>query len=372
MPLRLCYTFEVLESPKKSEKCTRMKQLISTCALTAACAVGAAPFAWAQAPALDPAWDAALAYKAKAAYAQAAVAFETWAKVNTAAARAPEALTEAGVCWFSDGRGKLKLLRNCPESDASFGKALARFDSVLALGSSEYNARAQYMRGSTKFFIDDMPGAEAEYTAVLDKWKADLKYIPKALEKRASVRRNRLETKAALEDLRRYAAEFPTGPEIESIKTYTQRALMFDKPAPEVAAVSWIQGGPTSIKAERGEVVVLYFFATWCENCEKIRPFILDLHKRFEPFNVRWIGIVDSTKGQTVDSVRAFLVANDIRFPVMMSDGSPARTYGASGIPDMVLIDRAGKLRWNDNPNNLVDSTIEMLLLTEPGEKGDK
>ncbi|MBL8859046.1 MAG: redoxin domain-containing protein [Planctomycetes bacterium] len=349
-----------------------MKQSISIGITTLTLACLTLPFAFAGAQAGDAAWNAAQALKAKAAYPQAAAAFEAWSAANSDAPRFPEGLTEAGVCWFSDGRSKLVLLRNSPESDAAFGKALANFDRVLALGASPYSARAQYMRGSTKFFMDDMPGAEAEYTLVLDTWKADLKYVPKALEKRASVYRNRLDTQAALADLRRYAKEFPTGPEIESVKTYTQRALMFDKPAPPVTALSWIQGKPTSIAAERGEVVVLYFFATWCENCEKIRPFIIDLHKRYEPFNVRWIGIVDSSKGQTVESVRSFLVQNGIRFPVMMTDGSPARTYGASGIPDAVLIDRAGNLRWNDNPNNLMDSTIEALLLTEPTPPADK
>jgi len=320
----------------------------------------------------DPAWDAAMALKSKAAYAQAAVAFETWSKANPGVARFGEAVTEAGVCWFSDGRSKLSLLRSTPESSDSFAKALAQFDRVLAQGPTAYGARAQYMRGSTLFFMDDMPGAETEYTLVIDKWNTDAKYLPKALEKRASVRRNQLQTQAALADLSRYAKEFPTGPEIQSIKAYTDRALMFDKPAPAVVAKSWIQGEPTSIAAARGEVVVLYFFATWCENCEKIRPFILDLHKRYEPFGVRWIGIVDATKGQTVESVRAFLELKGIRFPVMMSDGGPARTYGATLIPDIVLIDRAGNVRWNDNPNNLMDSTIEMLLLSDPDAEPKK
>lgn len=314
----------------------------------------------------DPAWEAALNLKRKAAYAEAARSFEAWVQANPQAARAPEGLTEAGVCWFSEGRVKLKLLRSTDESTAAFGQALTFFDRVLASDATPYKARAQYMRGSTKFFMDDMPGAEAEYSLVVDKWSADAKYLGKALTKRASTRRNRLDTPGALADLERYVRDYPQGDEIKAVGQYIERVRMFDKPAPELEALSWIQGDPTRIASHKGDIVVLYFFATWCDNCEAIRPFLLDLHDRYESFGLRWIGIVDTSKGQTVDSVKAWLPTKNIRFPVLMSSGATARAYGASGIPDIVLIDRAGKVRWNDNPNNLMDSTIEALLALDP------
>jgi hypothetical protein len=36
------------------------------------------------------------------------------------------------------------------------------------------------------------------------------------------------------------------------------------------------------------------------------------------------------------------------------------------------LIDRAGRVRWNDNPNNLMDSTIEKLLTEDPAQPAPK
>jgi thiol-disulfide isomerase/thioredoxin len=182
------------------------------------------------------------------------------------------------------------------------------------------------------------------------------------------VRRNRLDSAGALADLQRYATEFPKGEEIAAVQVYIDHVKMFGKPAPEVDAKTWIQGDPTTIAAHKGEVVLLYFFATWCENCEKVRPFMMDLFDRYESFGVKWIGIVDTTKGQTVDSVRNFVVANKIRFPVVMTGGVGAMTYRATGIPAVVLIDRAGNVRWNDNPNNLMDSTLEALLLDDPAK----
>jgi thiol-disulfide isomerase/thioredoxin len=314
----------------------------------------------------DPEWDAAIELKKKAAYEQAAAAFDAWAKANPTAPRFPEGLTEAGVCWFSAGRAQLKLLRRTPEAEASFGKALDYFGRVLKTESTPYMPRAQYMRGSTRFFMDDMPGSDAEYSIVIDKWRTDEKYLPKALERRAAVRRNLLDTPGALADLQRYATEFPKGDEIKAVNLCLQQAKLFGKPAPELAPSAWIQGDPTTIASNKGDLVFVYFFATWCENCEAVRPYVVDLFDRYEAFGVKWIGVVDGSKGQTVESVRAWLGPNKIRFPVAMSTGSAAKVYGATGIPDMVLIDRAGRVRWNDNPNNLMDSTIQKLLTEDP------
>jgi thiol-disulfide isomerase/thioredoxin len=371
---RLCYTFLVKETSKK----TRLSRHLACVALAAAAGLpaGAQQVARVQdappAASADPAWDAALDLKRKASYPEAAAAFEAWAQQHPGALRAPEALTEAGVCWFSAGRAQLKLLRRTPEADASFAKALGYFDRAKATGSATYAPRAQYMRGSTRYFMDDMPGAEAEYSIVLDKWKSDAKYTAKALERRATVRRNRLDTKGALADLQRYATEFPQGDDIKAVKLALEHAKMFGKPAPEIAATAWIQGEPRTLASLKGDLVFIYFFATWCENCETIRPFILDVHERFEPFGVKCIGVVDGSKGQTIESVRAFLGPNKIRFPVAMTTGATAVTYGATGIPELVIIDRAGRVRWNDNPNNLMDSTIEALLVEDPAQAPPK
>jgi hypothetical protein len=35
-------------------------------------------------------------------------------------------------------------------------------------------------------------------------------------------------------------------------------------------------------------------------------------------------------------------------------------------IPDMILIDRLGRVRWHDNASNLQDATIEALLVEDP------
>lgn len=316
--------------------------------------------------AADPAWDAAVALKQKADYAAAAKAYDDYASANPRSPRSSEALVEAGVCWFSMGRARQKAQRATPESNEAFANALGYFDKVTkVIPTPSVAGRAQYMKGSTKMFLGDLVAAENEYSIAIDKFKDDTKYLPKSLERRACVRRGLLHTADAIADLARYQSEFPKGEDVDTVKRYAQYCAMFEKPAPVLAAETWVQGDPTTIEGMKGDVVVLYFFATWCENCEKARPFLIDLVERYEPMGVRFVGIVDHSKGQTVESVRSFLGPNKLRFPVIMDSGRTVGAYMGSKIPDCVILDRAGRVRWHDNPANLFDSTIEALLLDD-------
>jgi thiol-disulfide isomerase/thioredoxin len=116
----------------------------------------------------------------------------------------------------------------------------------------------------------------------------------------------------------------------------------------------------------QGEVVLLYFFATWCDNCERARPQVQELLRRHAG-NLRAIGVIDDQRGQTLDMVRAWLPTKGFTLPVMYDVGQVTmRAYQANRIPDMILIDRLGRVRWHDNASNLQDATIEALLVEDP------
>ncbi len=315
----------------------------------------------------DSAWAAAHELKKKADYEKAGVAFAAYARDFPGTPRGIEAIVEEGVCWFSIGRARQKLQQNNQDSFQAFGRAALRFETIVKEhGTSAVAGRAQYMRGTVAMFSGDFQGAEREYGNAIERYASDPKYLPKSIERRAAVRRHMLKTVDARADLARYVREFPKGEDFESTKRYLAMLEQFDKPAPELVAEAWAQGDAQKLSSLRGDVVVLYFFATWCENCEKARPFLLDLQKRFEPMGVRMIGIVDHSKGQTLESVRAFLGQNGIQFPVLQDNGGMSTAYRGQKIPDIVLIDRLGRVRWHDNPANLQDATIELLLTEDP------
>jgi thiol-disulfide isomerase/thioredoxin len=315
----------------------------------------------------DAAWAAAHALKRKADYERAAQAVATFAQTFPGTPHAVEAQVEDGVCWFSLGRSRQKLQRNDSASLAAFAQARARFDAVLDQHAGDPLApRAQYMRGTVALFSGDLLLADTEYGRAIERYGHDVKYGPKSLERRAAVRRHLLQAAGARADLQRYVKEFPKGEDVESVKRYLEYLSQFEKPAPELAAEAWVQGDAVTLAGLKGDPVILYFFATWCENCEKARPFLLDLHQRYEAMGVRMIGVVDHSQGQTLESVRAFLVEKGIRFPVMMDSGRTTAAYKGQKIPDIVLLDRLGRVRWHDNPANLQDATVELLLTEDP------
>ena len=118
--------------------------------------------------------------------------------------------------------------------------------------------------------------------------------------------------------------------------------------------------------------MLVYFLATWCDNCEKARPQVLELMRRHGG-NLKVVGVIDDQRGQTLESVRAWLPTRGYSFPVMHDIGQKAmREWQSAKIPDMVLLDRAGRVRWHDNALNLQDATIERLLMEDPNEAAGK
>jgi thiol-disulfide isomerase/thioredoxin len=317
------------------------------------------------------AWDAASALKKRADYRGAAEAFDKLRAHNPQSPRAVEALVEAGVCWFSDGRSKLELHRVTEEARKSFALSLARFDGVTADHSkSPHTSRAQYMKGSVQLFMGELEASRLAYASVLDTYSLDRNYVGKALERHASVQRHLLRPREALSDMRRWAKEF--GAPADTLAAVNKQIALtskLDKPAPPYEAEVWVQGDPAPVELMGGHVVAVYFFATWCPNCAKETPYLADLERRFGERGLKVIGVMDHSKGQTPESVRAHLDENEVPFTVMMDSGQAAVAYGASALPFVALIDADGKLRWTDNPANLCDWTIEALLNGQPVQK---
>jgi peroxiredoxin len=217
--------------------------------------------------------------------------------------------------------------------------------------------------------MGDLDAAEKDFTIAIDKYRSDKKYYGKSLERRAAVRRHMLKTSLSLADLELYRKDLGNGgddvelnKDAELVNRYLGYTLMFGKPAPPLDVESWVQGEPTTLEQLHGEVVVLYFFATWCPNCAKEREHALDIVARFEPMGVKFIGVITHSQGTTAEIARPFLAANKYDFPVIMDKGSTVGNYQSGKIPDLVIIDRAGRVRWHDHPANLQDSTLDAVI----------
>ena len=103
-------------------------------------------------------------------------------------------------------------------------------------------------------------------------------------------------------------------------------------------------GGPNlRLQEQRGRVVLINFWATWCGPCRQEMPHLNRLYEKYRASGFVLLGVnVDDDKRNAVD-VAAKL---GLKFPVLLdTDKKVSRLYELSTMPSTVLIDRDGRVR---------------------------
>jgi peroxiredoxin len=114
-------------------------------------------------------------------------------------------------------------------------------------------------------------------------------------------------------------------------------------PAPDFTLPD-IDGNPVSLSQFRGRPVVLNFFASWCNPCEKEMP-ALEAIQQAEGERVAIVGVnYKDFEGDT----RAFVRRLGVTFPTLVqhpNDNPVAGAYDVHAMPDTVFIDPDGIVR---------------------------
>lgn len=112
--------------------------------------------------------------------------------------------------------------------------------------------------------------------------------------------------------------------------------------APEWTAED-LEGKARSLSELRGKVVLLDFWATWCAPCRAEIPEYIALQAKHAADGLVVVGM--SLDTLPAEAVRAFVRKAGINYPVILTDGEIAATYGVQVLPTTVLIDREGRVR---------------------------
>ena len=97
-----------------------------------------------------------------------------------------------------------------------------------------------------------------------------------------------------------------------------------------------------SLHAQKGNVVLLYFWATWCGPC---RAGMIALESLYNLYKDRGLEILAVNISENEAQVQTFALNNQITFPILLdSDGRVSRTYGVRAIPTIFLVDREGRI----------------------------
>ena len=126
-----------------------------------------------------------------------------------------------------------------------------------------------------------------------------------------------------------------------------------------------LSGASHDLAAYRGKVVLVNFWATWCEPCRAEMPSIERLRQQFSdaPFAVLAVN-VDEPEAR----IRKFLERMPLRFVILLDPGMQAtRTWNARILPASFLIGRDGRIRYSvrgdlDWSSERVVATVRELL----------
>ena len=115
-------------------------------------------------------------------------------------------------------------------------------------------------------------------------------------------------------------------------------------PMPAYTA-KWLDGTNFDLAAEKGNVLLLNLWATWCAPCRFEIPELDKLHAKYAGRRFKVIG-VSVDEGGPAD-VKQFLSEQKISYPIALDpDGKLATILRTTVLPTTVLVDRTGKVAW--------------------------
>lgn len=134
-------------------------------------------------------------------------------------------------------------------------------------------------------------------------------------------------------------------PGAESPKS-TSKAAEVGKEAPEVQAEPVSGDGPTSLAEGKGQVVIVDFWATFCDPCRKSFPAYQELVDKYAGDLAVIAVSVDDPEDVTVDEVKQFAEELGVSFPIVWDKGQEtAGVYNPPKMPTSYIIDKEGILR---------------------------
>jgi thiol-disulfide isomerase/thioredoxin len=122
--------------------------------------------------------------------------------------------------------------------------------------------------------------------------------------------------------------------------TGTESALV-GKPAPEFE-LDLLDGAKFRLNEERGKILVLDFWASWCGPCMQAMPQIHAVTEEFKDQGVRLVAVnMQEDQKTAADTLERLGFAADVALDI---DGAAAGKYQVTAIPQTVIVDREGKV----------------------------
>lgn len=128
-------------------------------------------------------------------------------------------------------------------------------------------------------------------------------------------------------------------------------------------------GGQWDLATERGNIVLINYFATWCAPCVAEWPLLVEIQKRYHSAGLRVIGVCMDAGPGAGEVLSAFIDHfAETNFPILLAsertfNGDP---WAIGQLPTTIMVDRNGKPmgKWEGMlPPNETEAMVRDLVL---------
>jgi len=125
-----------------------------------------------------------------------------------------------------------------------------------------------------------------------------------------------------------------------------------------------LDGKTVNLEDLKGKVVIVDFWATWCQPCTIMIPWLVEFRNRYASQGLEIVGVAMDDEG--IEAVKPFVDKNKMNYPVLLGNEGAANDWGGVyGLPTSFMIDRQGKIRITHQGligKDIIEKDIRSLL----------
>jgi thiol-disulfide isomerase/thioredoxin len=129
------------------------------------------------------------------------------------------------------------------------------------------------------------------------------------------------------------------------------------KNAPEIKAGKWLNTPPLTLASQRGKIIVVEFWATWCPPCRASIPHMISLYNKYNGLGVIFVALTN----EDLDTVKPFAAENKMNYPIGVKSET-SKDYSVTGIPHAVIVGKEGNVLWQGHPMAGLEEELKKIV----------